>query len=148
MLSQKAKYALRALIMLAREQGNGPILISDIAEQERVPKKFLEAILLELKHHGLVHSRRGKNGGYALSRPAGEVSFGQVLRIIDGPLAPLPCLSRTAYRRCEDCPDERACAIRKVMALTHESTTRILDETTLLDALEGLSEALTDGMGI
>ena len=108
MLSQKAKYALRALLALA-EQGDGePMLISEIAERHSLPKKFLEQILLDLKHHGLVQSRRGRSGGYTLLKPASEISFGQVVRIIDGPLAPLPCLSKMAYRRCEVCPGERA----------------------------------------
>lgn len=136
MLSQKAKYALRALLVLA-EEDHEPVLISDIAERHNLPKKFLEQILLDLKHHGLVQSRRGRSGGYALLKPAAEITFGQVVRIIDGPLAPLPCLSRMAYRRCEDCAGEESCAIRRVFALTHQLTTDILDRTTLADALRG-----------
>ncbi|HEX5078872.1 MAG TPA: Rrf2 family transcriptional regulator [Geminicoccaceae bacterium] len=136
MLSQKAKYALRALLVLA-EEGDKPVLISDIAERHNLPKKFLEQILLDLKHHGLVQSRRGRSGGYALLKPASEISFGQVVRIIDGPLAPLPCLSVMAYRRCEDCIDEATCAIRRVFALTHQVTATVLDRTTLADAIKG-----------
>src|ERR671919_2102401 len=134
MLSQKAKYALRAMLVLA-EEGDKTVLIADIAERHNLPKKFLEQILLDLKHHGLVQSRRGRSGGYALLKPASEISFGQVVRIIDGPLAPLPCLSRMAYRRCEDCAGEESCAIRRVFALTHQVTTTVLDRTTLADAL-------------
>ena len=137
MLSQKAKYALRALLALAQEGDDRSLLISDIAERHNLPKKFLEQILLDLKHHGLVQSRRGRHGGYGLLKPAAEISFGQVVRIIDGPLAPLPCLSRMAYRRCDDCPGEESCAIRRVFALTHELTTGVLDRTTLADALTG-----------
>ena len=137
MLSQKAKYALRALLVLAQEGDDKPVLIADIAERHNLPKKFLEQILLDLKHHGLVQSRRGKHGGYCLLRPASEISFGQVVRIIDGPLAPLPCLSKMAYRRCEDCPGEESCAIRGVFALTHRLTTGVLDRTTLTDAMKG-----------
>jgi len=137
MLSQKAKYALRALLALAQEGDDRSLLISDIAERHNLPKKFLEQILLDLKHHGLVQSRRGRHGGYGLLKPAAEISFGQVVRIIDGPLAPLPCLSRMAYRRCDDCPGEESCAIRRVFALTHELTTGVLDRTTLADALAG-----------
>jgi Rrf2 family protein len=137
MLSQKAKYALRALLALAEQGDDQPLLISDIAERHNLPKKFLEQILLDLKHHGLVQSRRGRSGGYALLKPAAEISFGQVVRIIDGPLAPLPCLSRMAYRRCEDCPGEETCAIRRVFALTHQLSTDVLDRTSLADALEG-----------
>jgi Rrf2 family protein len=135
MLSQKAKYALRALLVLAEEGDDRPLMISDIAERHNLPKKFLEQILLDLKHHGLVQSRRGRSGGYALLKPAAEISFGQVVRIIDGPLAPLPCLSKMAYRRCEDCPGEEACEIRRVFARTHQLTSEVLDSTTLADAV-------------
>jgi Rrf2 family protein len=135
MLSQKAKYALRALLALAEAGDDKPLLIADIAERYHLPKKFLEQILLDLKHHGLVQSRRGRSGGYSLLKRASEISFGQVVRIIDGPLAPLPCLSRMAYRRCADCAGEESCAIRRVFALTHQVTTSVLDRTTLADAL-------------
>jgi Rrf2 family protein len=138
MLSQKAKYALRALLVLAEEGDDKPVLIADIAERHNVPKKFLEQILLDLKHHGLVQSRRGRSGGYTLLKPASEISFGQVIRIIDGPIAPLPCLSKMAYRQCEDCPGEDNCAIRQVFARTHQLTTGVLDRTTLADAIKGL----------
>ena len=133
MISQKARYALRALVALARADDS--MMIAEIADQQDIPRKFLEQILLDLKHHGLVQSRRGRQGGYSLLKPASEISFGQVVRIIDGPLAPLPCLSRMAYRRCEDCVGEDACAIRRVFALTHQVTTAVLDRTTLADAL-------------
>ncbi len=139
MLSQKAKYALRALLALAEAGDDRALLIADVAERHNLPKKFLEQILLDLKHHGLVQSRRGRHGGYGLLKPAAEISFGQVVRIIDGPLAPLPCLSRMAYRRCEDCPDEASCAIRRVFARTHQLTADLLDRTTLADALAGAS---------
>src|SRR5690606_20971216 len=102
-ISQKAKYALRALIALAREEPGDSLMISEIADSQNIPKKFLEQILLDLKHHGVVMSRRGKAGGYLLLKPASEITFGEVLRIIDGPIAPLPCLSKMAYRRCDDC---------------------------------------------
>ena len=137
MLSQKAKYALRALLVLAEAGDDKPVLIADIAERHNLPKKFLEQILLDLKHHGLVQSRRGRSGGYSLLKSASEISFGQVVRIIDGPLAPLPCLSVMAYRRCEDCIDEESCAIRRVFALTHQVTATVLDRTTLADAING-----------
>ena len=137
MISQKAKYALRALVSLAQAPKGEPVFISDIAEQQSIPKKFLEQILLDLKHHGLVQSRRGRHGGCGLLKPASEISFGQVVRIIDGPLAPLPCLSKMAYRRCEDCPGEASCAIRRVFARTHQLTSEVLDRTTLADALAG-----------
>ncbi len=114
MISQKAKYALRALVALAR--AGDSMMIGEIAAQERIPRKFLEQILLELKRHGIVMSKRGKLGGYMLLMPADQITFGQVLRILDGPLAPLPCLSRIAYRRCADCRTEEDCEIRHVFA--------------------------------
>jgi Rrf2 family protein len=133
MISQKAKYALRALLILGEE--GQPMLISEIAERQHIPKKFLEQILLDLKHRGLVHSKRGKHGGYGLLKDPGEVTFGQVMRIIDGPLAPLPCLSRMAYRRCEDCESEENCGIRRVFAEAYDATAQVLDQTTLADAI-------------
>ncbi len=133
MISQKAKYALRALVALAR-QGDS-MMIGEIASSERIPRKFLEQILLELKRHGIVMSRRGKLGGYALLMPADQITFGQVLRILDGPLAPLPCLSRIAYRRCTDCRSEEDCEIRRVFAHVATSARDVLDRTTLADAI-------------
>jgi Rrf2 family protein len=113
------------------------MLISEIAEQEVIPRKFLEQILLDLKRAGLVASRRGKAGGYLLLRRAETVTFGEVLRLIDGPLAPLPCLSKMAYRRCGDCANENACKLRKVFARVADATRDILDTTTLADVLQG-----------
>ena len=148
MLSQKAKYALRALLVLAEEGDDRPVLIADIAERHNLPKKFLEQILLDLKHHCLVQSRRGRSGGYNLLKPASEISFGQVVRIIDGPLAPLPCLSKMAYRRCEDCPGEEACAIRRVFARTHQLSSEVLDGTTLADAIATAPGAVRPGITV
>src|SRR5690606_774861 len=108
-ISQKAKYALKAVIALAKSDPDRVLLIADIAEGQSIPKKFLEQILLDLKHHGIVVSRRGKAGGYMLLRKPSDITFGEVLRIVDGPVAPLPCLSRIAYRRCQDCRDEQNC---------------------------------------
>jgi Rrf2 family protein len=132
-ISQKAKYALRSLVALARK--GEPMMIGEIAEKERIPRKFLEQILLELKRHGIVQSRRGKLGGYDLLMAADCITFGQVLRIIDGPIAPLPCLSRIAYRRCADCRTEEACEIRRVFARVAESAREVLDRTTIADSL-------------
>ncbi|WP_092617069.1 RrF2 family transcriptional regulator [Roseospirillum parvum] len=132
MISQKAKYALRALLALADVGVGESVLISDIAERQRIPRKFLEQILLDLKNRGLLSSRRGKNGGYALLRDPNQITVGDVVRIVDGPLAPLPCLSRMAYRRCEDCDgNEDACRIRRVFAEAHRANTDVLDGTTL-----------------
>lgn len=137
MISQKAKYALRALVALAREEPGASVFIADIAESQSIPKKFLEQILLDLKRHGLVVSRRGKAGGYGLLRPAAMISFGEVLRIVDGPIAPLPCLSKMAYRRCEDCEDEAGCEVRRVFARVADVTRDVLDRTTIADAISG-----------
>jgi Rrf2 family protein len=136
MLSQKCKYALQALLVLAREKGDGLLLVSDIAERENLPKKFLEAILLELNRNGLVRSRRGRGGGYALAKPADLITFGQVVRIMDGPLAPLSCVSVNYYRRCDDCKDEQSCAIRKVMRRVRDAIADEMDGTSLAQALE------------
>lgn len=136
MISQKAKYALRALVALARNgDAAGVMMIGEIAEQQSIPKKFLEQILLDLKHQGIVASRRGKAGGYLMLREPADITFGEVLRIVDGPVAPLPCLSRIAYRRCEDCGDEASCEVRKVFARVADATRSVLDRTTLADAI-------------
>ncbi len=137
MLSQKCKYALRALLMLAEARPDELVLVQDIAERQRVPRKFLELILLELKRHGFVFSQRGRGGGYCLARPGDAITFGQVVRAIDGPLAPLPCASVSGYRRCADCQDERTCTIRKVMRGVRDAMAEILDRTTLADANGG-----------
>jgi Rrf2 family protein len=134
MISQKAKYAFHALLALARADNNS-LVVGDIAAQERIPHKFLEQILLELKRHGIVQSRRGKYGGYGLLMPADHITFGQVLRILDGPIAPLPCLSRVAYRRCADCRTEETCEIRRVFSLVADQMRDVLDHTTIADAI-------------
>lgn len=134
MISQRAKYALRALVALVEMRAGEPLMISEISRRKAIPKKFLEQILLELKRAGIVESRRGRLGGYVLARPAERITFGEVLRLIDGPVAPLPCLSKTAYRRCADCADESACEIRHVFARVARATREVLDTTTLADA--------------
>jgi Rrf2 family protein len=136
MLSQKAKYGIQALLYLARKGQGTPVLIKEIAEKERLPRKFLEAILLELKGAGILHARPGKGGGYMLNRPPRAVTLSRVIRLIDGPLAPIPCVSQTAYAPCRDCLDERTCAIRAVMKQVRDATAKILDETTLEDLVE------------
>ena len=134
MLSSKAKYALRAMLALAKAPRGELVTISAIAAEACIPKKFLELILLDLKHHGLIHSRRGRQGGYSLSRAPNAISLGEIVRNIEGPLAAVPCVSKTAYRRCEDCVDEKTCEIRLVMARVREATAAILDRTMLTDA--------------
>lgn len=119
--------------MLAREAGAGPVLVSALADRDAIPKKFLEAILLDLKRHGLVHSKKGKGGGYFLGRAADRITAGDVIRALEGPLALVPCVSQTAYTRCVECVDEETCAVRLVMQEVRDATARILDNTTLHD---------------
>ncbi len=133
MLSQKAKYGIRALLYLCRQGTNQPVVIREIAEKERLPRKFLEAILLEMKEAGILHSRPGKGGGYTLNRPPESIPLSRIIRIIDGPLAPIPCVSQTAYAPCKDCLDERTCVIRAVMKRVRDATAKLLDETSLAD---------------
>lgn len=136
MISHKAKYALRALLVLARAEPGSSLMISEIAQSQNIPKKFLEQILLDLKHHGIVMSRRGKTGGYTLLKAPSEISFGEVLRIVDGPIAPLPCLSKMAYRRCDDCASEERCEVRQVFARVAMATREVLDKTSIAEAIE------------
>jgi Rrf2 family protein len=143
-LSQKTKYALRALQLLAREHGKGPILISELAVKEDIPKKFLELILLELKHQGILQSKKGKGGGYFLRQPPDKVTLGQVIRAFDGPLAPLPCVSETSFRRCEECRDEMICGTRHVMKEVRDAMAKILDGTTLADLLKRVDTLTKD----
>jgi Rrf2 family protein len=131
MLTRKSKYGLKALLVLAEEAGGGPMLISELAERQQIPKKFLEAILLELKRAGLLHSKKGKGGGYVLGRKPTDITVGQVIRVLEGPLALTPCVSVTAYRRCDECVDEQTCAVRLAMKEVRDATAEILDNTTL-----------------
>ena len=131
MLSKNAKYGLKAMAILAKEYGNGPLLIGEIAKRERIPSKFLELILLELKKKGFLQSKKGKGGGYYLSKLPESISVGALIRALDGPLALLPCVSQMAYERCAECPDEQTCGIRIVFKEVRESTVSILERTTL-----------------
>jgi Rrf2 family protein len=135
MLTQKARYAFHALLVLAQHEDEEPMMIADIAEEARVPRKFLEQILLGLKKRGIVRSVRGRQGGYLLGRPPQEISFADVIREIDGPLALAPCVSATAYHRCEDCVDESTCVIRKVLLAARDATAEVLETRTLASAL-------------
>jgi Rrf2 family protein len=131
MLTRKSKYGLKAVLVLAEEAGRGPVLVSELANRQQLPKKFLETILLELKRHGLLQSKKGKGGGYFLSREPADITVGQVIRVLDGPLALVPCVSQTAYMKCEECLDERTCGVRMAMKDVRDATARILDHTTL-----------------
>ncbi|MDX2277167.1 MAG: Rrf2 family transcriptional regulator [Hyphomonadaceae bacterium] len=148
MLTSKAKYALRAMIDLATQTGEGPrrpFFIGDIAQRQDIPRRFLENILLELRKHGLVVSHRGKAGGYALARSPDLITFADVIRAIDGPLALTPCTSRTAYQRCEDCRDETICTLRKTLVKVRDASAAILESTTLAEAAKSPTEATAGG---
>ena len=136
MISNKAKYAFRALLAIAASPEGGAMTSAEIARRYNIPHKFLEQILLDLKKAGILDSRRGKSGGYVMLRPADTVSFGEVLRIFEGPLAPLPCLSRHSYRRCEDCVSEANCEIRREFGRSYDASRQVLDARTIGDALE------------
>jgi Rrf2 family protein len=136
MLSKKAKYALQACIALAGETTSRPVLIADIAEKDGIPKKFLEIILLDLRNSGVLASRKGKGGGYFLARAPGTIMIGQIVRLMDGPLAPVPCVSQTAYQPCSDCQNEKVCGIRMVMKDVRDAIAGILDQTSLQDVLD------------
>ena len=133
MLSFKARYGLRALVELARAGGE-QLTAADLATRADAPRKFLEVILLALSRAGIITSRRGKFGGYVLSRPAAEISFAQIIRIIDGPLALAPCVSRTAFRKCDDCPDLATCSLREALLRARDATSDVLDIYSLADA--------------
>ena len=141
-LSQKSKYALRALQRLAREKGRGPVLIVDLAKREEIPRKFLEFILLELKNHGFLRSKRGKGGGYELHKEPSQILLGEVIRLFDGPLAPLPCASERAFRKCDDCHDIETCGTRLVMREVRDAMAKILDNTTLADLNHRVDQAV------
>jgi Rrf2 family protein len=141
LLSQRGRYALKALINLARGDGSAR-QVSVIAAEERIPRKFLEAIMSDLRKAQLVESARGKMGGYRLARPADLITFGQAIRVTDGPLALVSCVSQNFYRRCDDCVDETTCALRRVMSRVRNEVSEILDRTTLADALSGGASAI------
>lgn len=142
MISKKTKYGLKALIYLARHYDQGsPVLIADLAREEGIPKKFLELILLTLKNSGILQSKKGKGGGYFLAREPKKITFGQAIRVMEGPLAPVPCVSETSYAKCDECESEATCGIRVVMKDVRDAMAKILDGTTLADVLEKIDSA-------
>lgn len=135
-ISKKTKYGLQALTTLARKYGEGPVLIATLAKDDDIPIKFLELILLDLKNGGILDSKKGPGGGYLLSRPPEKITVGSVIRMMEGPLAPLPCASETAYRPCEECGDVEHCGTRMVMREVRDAIAEILDRTTLQDVVD------------
>lgn len=145
MISQKARYAIKALIALSGAPRGEPVQTREIAERGGgIPRAFLEQILLDLKRHGVVVSRRGKVGGYALTRAPADLSLGEILRIVDGPIAPLSCLSRNYYRRCDDCEEEVTCALRLALMEAFEAQVATLERTTLADVQARVAAAKGD----
>ena len=136
MISKKTKYAINALVYLARaKKGNEPIQISRIAESENIPRKFLEAILLDLRNAGILSSKKGKTGGYYLHKSPDEINIADVMRLFDGPIALLPCVTHTYYERCEECKDEATCGIRSVFLDLRNETVNLLKNATLTEII-------------
>lgn len=141
MITKKTKYALMVLAALARAEQGRPQLIADLSAEAHVPKKFLELILLELKGGGIVQSKKGPGGGYFLAMSPDEVNIADVMRLTGGATAPVGCLSKTRYERCEECPDEKTCGIRLVLREVHEASLRVLEQTRLSDMLRMMNSA-------
>jgi Rrf2 family protein len=140
-ISKRTQYGLKAMLSLGRRFGGGPVLISTLSKEESIPIKFLELILLDLKGHDLLISKKGPRGGYQLSRPPSTVTLGSLIRILEGPLAPLPCASETAFRPCEECEDVESCGTRIIMRQVRDATSGVLDRTTLADLLRQVDAA-------
>lgn len=135
MLSKKTKYAIKALVVLGKNYGKDPMQISRIAAGERIPKKFLEQILLDMRNAGLLYSKKGAGGGYSLIKDPKEIYLVQVLRITGGPIALLPCVSINFYQRCEECIEEKTCGIRDVFVDVRNASLKILTETSIADVI-------------
>lgn len=140
-LSKKTQYSLRALYALGRHYGSGPVLIARIAQEEAIPLEFLEKLLLDLKNAGFLESRKGRRGGYLLARSPEQITVGAVIRSIEGPLAPLPCASETAFRKCDECVDIATCGTRIVMRQVRDAIAGILDNTTIADVIRRVEGA-------
>jgi len=133
MLSKKTKYGLKALIYIAKQPASVPVLISDISQNECIPKKFLEAILLDLKKFGILGSKKGKGGGYYLMKDPKSITTATLIRVLDGPIAMLPCVSLNFYEKCSDCPDEQVCALNRFMAQVRDNTLKLMQQKSLYD---------------
>lgn len=134
-ISKRTQYGLKAMLALGRRYGEPPALIATLAKEESIPLKFLEVILLDLKGRGLLESKKGKRGGYQLSRPPSTITVGSIIRMLEGPLAPLPCASETAYQPCADCTDIENCGTRMIMRQVRDAIAEVLDKTTLADLI-------------
>jgi Rrf2 family protein len=148
MLSKKAKYAIKALLALADHDREEPVRIADLARDEQIPAKFLELILLDLRNQGILQSRKGKGGGYLLARDPSTIYLGQIVRMFDGPLAPVPCASQTGYVRCADCRNEDVCGVRLAMREVRDATAKILDGTSIASLRGQVDRASLAGIPI
>ena len=135
MLSKKTKYAIRALIALGEHFGGESMNILSISQKEKIPKKFLEQILLEMRNAGFLFSKKGAGGGYSLLKNPAEINLVQVMRLTGGPIAQLPCVSLNFYRKCEECKEEATCGIRATFMSVRDATLKILSETTIADLI-------------
>ncbi len=135
-ISRRTQYGLKAMQALGRRYREGPIMIATLARDESIPLKFLEAILLDLKSRGLLMSRLGRHGGYYLARPPSAITMGSIIRILEGPLAPLPCASETAFKACEECVDVENCGTRIIMRRVRDAISDVLDRTTLAELIK------------
>ncbi|GGZ73185.1 RrF2 family transcriptional regulator [Algibacter mikhailovii] len=133
MLSKKTKYGLKALTYIARSIGDTPIQVSEIAKSEQIPQKFLEGILLTLRKSGILGSKKGKHGGYYLRSEPAEIKMTDVMRVLEGPIAMVPCVSLNFYEKCDDCPDEDKCSVNKLMIQVRDNTLKVFRNTTLAD---------------
>ncbi|MCF8714079.1 Rrf2 family transcriptional regulator [Joostella atrarenae] len=133
MLSKKTKYGLKALTYMAKKESKNPVLISEIAEQENISKKFLEIILLQLKNSGFLGSKKGKGGGYYLIRDPEKITVASLIRVLEGPIAMLPCVSLNFYEKCDDCKNEEECSLSRLMIEVRDSTLKVLENKTLAD---------------
>lgn len=135
MLSKKTKYGLKALTYLAKQEPNTPVQISAISESENISRKFLESILLTLRKNGFLGSKKGKNGGYYLLKDPNQIKLAPIMRILEGPIAMVPCVSLNFYEKCDDCPDETTCAVHKLMIEVRDNTLSIFNNKSLSDLI-------------
>ena len=133
MLSKKTKYGLKALTFIARSSSKEPVQVGEIAKSEQIPQKFLESILLTLRKSGILGSKKGKHGGYYLRKDPSEILMTEVMRVLEGPIAMVPCVSLNFYEKCDDCPDENACSVNKLMIQVRDSTLNVFKNTSLKD---------------
>jgi Rrf2 family protein len=144
-ISKRTQYGLKAMLALGSRYGEGPVPIATLSKEETIPIKFLELILLDLKASGLLESKKGPRGGYQLNRPPSTVTIGSLIRIMEGPLAPLPCASETAFRPCDECGDVEACGTRIIMRQVRDAIANVLDRTTLADLIRQAESARSKG---